>query len=114
MLGVFATELAVEHKRLLRIVIAEVHENPVAFHMIEKESQLGIVLLVGALFLHREATLIVHGQARQRIPDDDGLAVDDLGAATRAQEKVVGAIRFIAGKANAHLGMLNVRVLGIV
>lgn len=60
MLGIFAPELAVENERLLRIVIAQMNQDPVAFHVVQKETQLGVVVLVRALFFHREATLVIH------------------------------------------------------
>ena len=114
MLGIASPQNTVEHKRLLRIVVAQMHEDPVAFHVIQKESQLGIVVFVGALFLHREATLIVHGKARQRIPDDDGLVIDDFRAPTSTQKEIMRPVGFVARKANAHLGMLDIAIFRII
>jgi hypothetical protein len=113
-LGIFSAKFAIEDKGLLRIVIAQVNEDPIAFHVIQKESKLGVVLFVGTLFLHRESALIVHRKTRHRIPDNDGLIIDDLRAPTRTQEEIVRAIRFIAGKANGHLRVLDIRVLRVV
>jgi hypothetical protein len=115
-LGVLPAEDTLENERLLRIVIRQVDNHIVAFHMIQKEPQLGIVLLGRADKFHIEARLVEHGQTGKRIPENDLFRIVLLRF-FHAQLEIVRARRFIADKANAHLGMRDVdirRVLGLV
>lgn len=109
MLGVLATQDAFQNQRLLRIVVGQVNDDVVAFHVIQKEAQFGIVLLGGAPKFHVEARLIGHGEARQRVPKNDFLRVV-LVRLLHAQIKIVGARRLVADKANAHFRMHHIRI----
>ena len=116
MLGVLATEDTLENERLLRIVIGQMDNHVVAFHMIQKETQFRIVILGRAYEFHIEARLIEHGQTGKRVPKNDLFRVVLLGL-FHAQLEIVRSRRFVADKPNAHLGMRDVgvrRILGLL
>lgn len=114
MLDVLGPDNAIENQRLLRIVIAKMHENPIAFHVIQKEAQLGIVLLVGQFLFQTKAFLVEHRESRKRIPHNNVLVIDFFVSLACTQLEIMRARCFFARESDAHLRMHHIGIFEVL
>jgi hypothetical protein len=103
MLCVLTTNGAFQNKRLIGFIfVSQMNKDPLAFHMIQKHAQFGVILFLRAFLFKNEAILSSHRKAWQRIPDIDGTAFHHLDSLSCAQLKIMRACRFVADEADAH------------